>query len=65
MEDSNPDALLAAIIEELNKRNVSFIQMNEGPMIGLQNDITAVKDKYCERFRNSFKGTWIGNFGFT
>lgn len=30
MEDSNPEALLTAIIEKLNSKKVSFLEMNEG-----------------------------------
>lgn len=65
MEDSNPDAILVALIEKLNERKVGHIQMNEGPMIGLANDIKLAENQFGDRFKSSFKGTWISNYGHT
>lgn len=67
MEDSDPDSLLAAIIEKLNEKGVAFLEMNEGYYIkgAADNNIDNLKDLFCRKHKSTFKGTWISNNGYT
>jgi N-ethylmaleimide reductase len=53
------------LIKELNKRKVAFLEVSEGPSIGMANDITKVKSPFCAKHKKKFNGTWIANFGYT
>lgn len=63
--DSNPEETLTYFIEELNKRNVGFLEVSEGLSTGSDNDINYIKDPFNKKFKQQFKGTWIANYGFT
>ena len=68
MEDSDPEALLLAIIERLNEKGVAFLEMNEGLHIAgcTENNIESLKDNlFCKKFKPLFKGSWISNHGYT
>jgi hypothetical protein len=65
MEDKDPDSILTYLIQKLNSRKVAFLEMAEGLGIGMENDINAIKNRFNERFKSQFKGTWISGFGYT
>lgn len=72
MSDSDPIALMEYLIEEFNKRNLGFLEVNETSSFDIktyQAKLEAFyKDKpfksIREAFRGKFKGTWIANWGF-
>lgn len=39
--------------------------MAEGYGIGMDNDIKDIKERLNEKFKSTFKGTWISGFGYT
>lgn len=72
MWDSDVVGLYTYLIGELNKRDIAFIEVNEGTAIG--NDITPfIKEnppkpydgRIGDLMKSLFKGTYIANFGYT
>jgi N-ethylmaleimide reductase len=63
--DINPEETLGYVIDQLNKRNVGFLEVSEGLNTGSNNDITTIKETYSKNFKKLFKGTWISNYGYT
>jgi N-ethylmaleimide reductase len=59
MKDSNPQKLTAYVVSELNKLNVAYLHMMRSDFFGLQ------KGDVMSAARESFKGTIIGNMGYT
>lgn len=45
--------------------NVGFLEMCEGPTLGIDHDITKIEDLFCQNYKKHFKGMWISNFGYT
>ena len=72
MSDSDPIALMEYLIDQFNKRNLGFIELNETSTWEIktyQAKIDAFyKDKSYkslrEHLRPKFKGTWIANWYF-
>lgn len=63
--DTNPDETVQYVIQELNKRNVAFLEVTEGLATGANNDITTIKDPFSAKYKKQFKGTWVANYGYT
>jgi N-ethylmaleimide reductase len=61
LADSNPQALFAYLIEELNKRGIAFIHFIEGATGGPR-DVPGFDFAWA---RQAFKGTYIANNGYT
>lgn len=62
--EKDPDSVVDNLIKELNKRKVAFLEVSEGPSIGMANDITKIKTLMSSKFKKKFNGTWIANFGY-
>ena len=39
--------------------------MAEGYGIGMENDINSIKNRFNDKYKSQFKGTWISGFGYT
>lgn len=61
LSDSDPQALFAYLIEELNKRNIAFIHFIEGATGGPR-DVPGFDFAWA---RQAYKGTYIANNGYT
>ena len=61
LSDSNPQALFAYLIEELNKRGIAFIHFIEGATGGPR-DVPGFDFAWA---RQAYKGTYIANNGYT
>lgn len=59
MKDSNPQKLTAYIVSELNQLKVAYLHMMRSDFFGVQ------KGDVMTEARESFKGTIIGNMGYT
>jgi N-ethylmaleimide reductase len=64
MHDSSPLVILEYLLNEFNRRNLAFVEVNEGYIIGGVNDIKDVPKRVCEQFKSKFTGKWITNFGY-
>lgn len=73
MTDSDPFALMEYLINELNARKISFLEVNEALTFDDSTNaekkerIYAGKDKKTirEHFKSKFNGVWIANYKFT
>lgn len=61
LSDSNPQAVFGYLIEQLNQRGIGFIHMIEGSTGG-DRDVPGFDYAWA---RNTFKGTYIVNNGYT
>ncbi len=59
MKDSNPQKLTAYVVSELNQLKVAYLHMMRSDFFGVQ------KGDVMTEARESFKGTIIGNMGYT
>jgi hypothetical protein len=69
MHDSHPGILMHHLIEEANKINLSFVEVNEGGKFEWEVECKHVNKHPANTIRGNFKkdfnGAWIANFGFT
>jgi len=49
----------------LNERNAGFIECKEGLRDSMNNNPADITNPFKDRFKSSFKGTWISNYGYT
>ena len=59
MIDSNPQKLTAYVVSELNQLNIAYLHMMRSDFFGIQ------KGDVMAEARESFKGTIIGNMGYS
>ena len=64
VSDANPDETVAHLIQELNKRNIAFLEVVEGIVPGVSADINTLPDHYSAKHKKNFNGTWIANYGY-
>jgi N-ethylmaleimide reductase len=65
MSDSNPNETFSYMINELNARKIAFAEVVEGFRGGtFSTDISTIKEPFNARYKKSFKGTWISNYGY-
>lgn len=72
MFDTDVVGLYTYFIGELNKRNIAFVEVNEGTNIGLEdspfikaNPPTPYEGRIGDFIKREFKGAYMANCGYT